>query len=45
MSSCVNVSSDGLEGEGDHLGAVVDVVDMDDLGHVEARYFTVDRCD
>ena len=45
VSFCVNESSDGLQVEGDHLGAVVDVADMDDLGHVEARYFTVDRCD
>lgn len=41
----MSVSSDGLEIEGDHLGAVVVFVDMDDLGHVEAGYLTVDRCD
>ena len=45
MSFSVKVSSVGFEVEGVHLGAVVGVADMDDLGHVEARYLTVDRRD
>lgn len=41
----MGVSSDGLEIEGGHLGAVVVFADVDDLGHVQAGYLTVDRCD
>ena len=39
------LSSDGLEIEGDHLGAIVVVADMDNLGHAETGYHTVDKCD
>ena len=39
------VSNDGLEVERNHLGAVVVVVGVDNLGHVEARYYAVDRRD
>lgn len=40
---CVH-ENNGFEIERDHLGAIVVVVTVDDLGHVEARYNTTDRC-